>query len=126
MRRRRLYGLAAFGAAAALTLAACSSSGASPTTSAETVTVNALDTFKYDPDTITGKVGQPIHVVLVNKGTLVHSFVIDALSVKQENIQGGATADFTFTPTAAGAYKFYCDTPGHEAAGMVGTLTVTQ
>jgi uncharacterized cupredoxin-like copper-binding protein len=111
-----------------MVLAACSSGGGggSPTASAQTVNMSALDTFKYDPNTITGKVGQPIHVVMVNKGTLVHSFVIDALSVKQENVQGGATADFTFTPTAAGTYKFYCDTPGHEAAGMVGTLTVTQ
>jgi uncharacterized cupredoxin-like copper-binding protein len=106
-------------------LSACSGS-ASPTTSAPTVTINALDTFKYDPNTITGKVGQPIHIVMNNKGTLVHTFVIDALSVKQENVQGGASVDFTFTPTAAGTYQFYCDTPGHQAAGMVGTLTVTQ
>jgi len=106
-------------------LAACSG-GASPTSSAPTVTINALDTFKYDPNTITGKVGQPVHIVMTNKGTLVHTFVIDALSVKQENVQGGASADFTFTPSAAGTYQFYCDTPGHQAAGMVGTLTVTQ
>ena len=107
-------------------LAACSGSAASPTAGAATVSLSALDSFKFDPNAITGKVGQPIHVVMTNKGTLVHSFVIDALSVKQENVQGGATADFTFTPTAAGTYQFYCDTPGHQPAGMVGTLTVTQ
>ena len=113
------------GLALAVALAACSSGG-SPVAGAQPVNINATDTFKYDPNTITGKVGQPIHVVMANKGTLMHTFVIDALSVKQENVQGGATADFTFTPTAAGTYQFYCDTPGHQAAGMVGTLTVTQ
>ncbi len=113
------------GLALAMALAACSSGG-SPAAVAQTVNINAGDNFKYDPNTITGKVGQPIHVVMANKGTLMHTFVIDALSVKQENVQGGATADFTFTPSAAGTYQFYCDTPGHQAAGMVGTLTVTQ
>ena len=113
------------GLALAMVLVACSGGG-SPAAGAQTVNINATDTFKYDPNTITGKVGQPIHVVMANKGTLVHTFVIDALSVKQENVQGGATADFTFTPTTAGTYQFYCDTPGHQAAGMVGTLTVTQ
>lgn len=113
------------GLALAVGLVACGG-GASPTTSAQTVSLNALDSFKFDPNTITVKVGQPIHVSIANKGTLEHSFVIDALSVKQEHIQGGASADVTFTPATAGTYQFYCDTPGHQAAGMVGTLTVTQ
>ena len=114
-----------FGLALVLLLAACSSGGSSPspTSSAQTVNLNALDTFKYDPTTITAKLGQPIHVVLTNKGVLVHSFVIDQLGVKVENVQGGATGEATFTPTA-GTYVFYCNTPGHKDAGMTGTLVV--
>ena len=112
-----------FGLALVLLLAACSSS-ASPTSNAQTVSINGLDTFRYDPNTITAKVGQPIHVVLTNKGVLEHSFVIDQLSVKLEHVQGGATGETNFTPTAAGTYVFYCDTPGHQAAGMTGTLIV--
>ena len=118
-----------FGLALAVLLAvlqAACGGGVSPAAGAQTVSLNTLDTFRYDPNAITGKVGQPIHVSITNKGTLEHSFVIDALSVKQQHIQGGAAADVTFTPTAAGTYQFYCDTPGHQAAGMVGTLTVTQ
>lgn len=29
-----------------------------------------------------------------------------------------------FTPTEPGRYRFYCGSPGHEAAGMVGLLVV--
>ena len=123
--RRKFSLRISFGLVLVALLAACSG-GAAPSSNAAAVNIGALDTFKYDPTTITGKVGQPLHVVMANKGVLVHTFVIDALSVKQENIQGGATADFTFTPSAAGTFQFYCDTPGHQAAGMVGTLTVTQ
>lgn len=116
-----------FGLALVALLAACSGGGAAaPTQGTQTVTLNALDTFKYDPNTITGKVGQPIRVVINNKGVLEHSFVIDQFSVKLEHIQAGTTGEVTFTPTAAGTYTFYCDTPGHKEAGMTGTLTVTQ
>jgi len=115
-----------FGLALAVLLAACSSSGAPAAQTTTTVNVTAQDTFKYDPATITAKVGQPIQVVLTNKGVLVHSFVIDELNVKVANVQGGATGDATFTPTQAGTYVFYCEQPGHRAAGMTGTLVVSQ
>jgi plastocyanin len=107
-----------------LALAACSSS-ATAAPNAQTFNVNALDTFKYDPPALTVKVGQPVHVVLANKGALVHTFVIDELGVKISNVQGGATGEVTFTPAQAGTYVYYCDTPGHKDAGMKGTLTVT-
>ena len=112
-----------FGLALVLFLAACTSSP-SPTSSAQTVNLNALDTFRFDPNSLTAKVGQPIHLVLTNKGVLEHSFVIDQLSVKLEHVQGSATGETNFTPTAAGTYGFYCNTPGHQAAGMTGTLVV--
>lgn len=37
----------------------------------------------------------------------------------------GATGTATFTAPAAGTYTFLCTYPGHYAAGMKGTLTVT-
>jgi plastocyanin len=105
-------------------LSACSSS-ATAAPNAQTFNVNALDTFKYDPPALTVKVGQPVHIVLANKGALVHTFVIDELAVKISNVQGGATGEATFTPAQAGTYVYYCDTPGHKDAGMKGILTVT-
>jgi uncharacterized cupredoxin-like copper-binding protein len=106
-----------------LALAACS--GGSPAPSAQTVNVDGLDTFRYDPPSLTVRVGQPLHVVLANKGSLIHTFLIDELSVKILSVQGGATGETTFTAAQPGTYVFYCDTPGHKAAGMTGTLTVT-
>ena len=38
---------------------------------------------------------------------------------------GGASVETTFTaPTAPGSYTYVCSFPGHEAAGMKGTLVV--
>jgi uncharacterized cupredoxin-like copper-binding protein len=113
-----------FGLALGLLLAACSGA-ASPAASAQNVSLTATDAFTFTPNTITGKVGQPIHVSLANNANgLVHSFVVDELSVKLENVQPKTIGEVTFTPTTAGTYVFYCDTPGHKAAGMTGTLVV--
>jgi uncharacterized cupredoxin-like copper-binding protein len=114
-----------FGLALVALLAACSGGGSSsPAPGAQTVNLNALDNFKYDPNTFAAKVGQPVHVVMANKGVLEHSLVIDPLNVKLEHVQGGATNDVTFTPPRSGTYVFYCNTPGHKEAGMTGTLVV--
>ena len=38
----------------------------------------------------------------------------------------GATLRKTLTVAKAGTYKLYCSLPGHESAGMRGTLTVRE
>jgi uncharacterized cupredoxin-like copper-binding protein len=40
-------------------------------------------------------------------------------------VQSGDTSTFTIDNLPAGKYVFYCDVPGHRAAGMEGTLTAT-
>ena len=110
-------------AVAMLTLAACSS--AAPATPAPQVVNLKAGDLMFDPMTLTAKVGQPVTVNFKNGGALEHSFVIDKLNVKLEHVQAGQTASVTFTPTAAGAYEFYCDVAGHKDAGMKGTLTVS-
>ena len=112
------------GLALSLALAACSSPAATP---AGSVSLNVVgsDSFKYEPAALTAKVGQAVTVNLQNKGNLDHSFVIDELSVKLETVKAGTTQSVTFTPGTAGTYTYYCDVPGHKAAGMTGTFTVT-
>jgi plastocyanin len=91
---------------------------------AQDVTVQGLDSFAFDPATLTASVGQAVNVVFENVGVLEHNFVIDELNVRLGPIQGGQENSGSFTPGAAGSYTYYCDVPGHREAGMVGTLTV--
>lgn len=111
------------GMALSLALAACSG-GASPTSAAASINVVGLDTFKFEPAALSAKAGQEVTVNLENKGNLDHSFIIDELGVKLEAVTAGTTGRVTFTPSTAGTYTFYCDVPGHQAAGMVGTITI--
>ncbi len=85
-------------------------------------TINATE-FKYDPNTITAAPGQTVNITLVNKGTVKHTFVIDATKTTI-TADVGQSATGSFTAPAAGTYTFYCDQPGHKDAGMTGTLTV--
>ena len=109
--------------ALSLALAACSGGTPAPSQGV-TLNVAGVDTFKYEPATLTAKVGQAVTVNLENKGNLDHSFVIDELDVKLESVKAGTTGHVTFTPGQAGTFTFYCDVPGHKAAGMIGTFTV--
>jgi plastocyanin len=108
----------------ALALAACGGGGGGNGTDAETVTVQALDTFQFDPAALTAGVGQTVNVTLDNEGVLEHNFVIQELGVSLGPVPGGQTASGSFTPASAGSFEYYCDVPGHREAGMVGTLTV--
>ena len=121
-RRRSIFAVLAVAIIAFLPLAACGGGG-NPAPAPLVVNLKAED-IKYDATTLTAKVGQPVTVNIQNAGALEHSFVIDQLNVKLEHIQAGQTSSVTFTATAAGTYEFYCDVPGHKAAGMKGTLTV--
>lgn len=86
------------------------------------VTISATE-FKYDPNTISATPGQKVNVTLVNKGSVIHTFVITEANVTI-TADAGKTVTGTFTAPAAGTYTFFCDQPGHKDAGMTGTLTV--
>ena len=89
----------------------------------QTITVSGSE-FSYAPNTISAQVGQAVTVVYTNAGKYPHNFVIDELGVKSQTINAGETDTFTFTPTKAGAFPFYCSLPNHLERGMVGTISV--
>ncbi len=91
--------------------------------SAVNVTVTASE-FKFDPSTITAAAGQTVNVTLNNTGSVQHTFVIKEANNFKLTADPGKTASGSFTAPAAGTYTFFCDVPGHEDAGMKGTLTV--
>jgi uncharacterized cupredoxin-like copper-binding protein len=105
-----------------LTLAACagdSDDGAEEPAdpNAQTVAVASLDSFEFDPPSLTAQAGE-IRFVHDNKGATVHTFVIDGKLKIDDDGEQTVTLD-------EGEYTFHCDVPGHQAAGMEGTLTVT-
>ncbi len=112
--------------AAALALGACSSSGGGSSSKACPATVDATvtahDSLRFTPDSLTAKPGAWV-VKLVNSGSITHTFDIHGLSGDVE-ASGGKSACGTFTLTK-GTWTFYCKVPGHESAGMKGTLTVS-
>lgn len=121
-------------------LAACGGGGAS---APEPVSLafSGYDEFRYDPATASAPAGAQVTIDFTNEGVLDHDWLLvaegtDLATVTAENavvpeahsgqITAGASNTFTFTAPAAGTYQFVCTVPGHAAAGMVGTFTVSQ
>ena len=102
---------------------ACSSGGGS--TAAVTV---KMSEFKYEPAQLTATAGQPFKLTLQNGGTVVHDMSAKDLPEFPEHslqhVPPGQNATVEFTPAKAGTYDIVCSEPGHEVAGMKGTLTV--
>jgi len=117
--RKKLYwaGLVTF--VTAIAVASCGGGGGGAPAQ---ISMEAQD-IKWSTNAITASVGQSVEVTIANTGALEHNFSIDALGVNR-NVAIGATETVTFTPSSAGSLEFYCATPGHREAGMVGTLTV--
>ena len=70
--------------------------------------------------------GGGIKVNLVNEGAGLHNFVVEGLEeTTKVEAAGGATASEVIA-LDPGDYIFYCDVPGHRAAGMEGNLTVVE
>ena len=61
---------------------------------------------------------------LVNKDGYAHAFDLDEFDIHLP-FAANEILEVAFTPDQPGSYPFYCGSPGHEAAGMVGTLIVT-
>ncbi len=124
--RRTLPVLAAGALALSVPLTACGgSSDKTPTTSANgthsSVTVHAKDVLQFDQTAYTAQAGT-VDITYVNDGNIAHT-------LKLQDVQGFGLAvgktDKGSVTLKAGTYTLYCDLPGHEAAGMKATLTVS-
>ena len=141
---------AALAAAATLGLTACGSSSSSstttqaaapttapattpaPATTAPAPAAGATVAVAADPSgqlafvqkTLTASAGK-VTFVFTNDAPVPHNLAIkDGVTDGPTNtISGGATAKLS-VDLKAGTYEFYCAVPGHEQAGMKGTLTV--
>ena len=88
-----------------------------------TVTVTATE-FAFEPSRIEVDSGEPVRIRLRNEGALSHNIHIRGAEAHTRTVQAGSTSTVTVTPSDTGTLEFFCKVPGHEQAGMVGTLVV--
>ena len=81
--------------------------------------------FAFSITTATAKAGK-VTLSAMNPQSTTHDISIKGNGVdeKGNQVSSGGTSTVTATLTP-GTYEYYCSVPGHEAAGMKGTLTVS-
>jgi nitrite reductase (NO-forming) len=103
---------------------------AAPAAQAATEIKIVATDLKFTPPTIQAKVGQPVKVVLENKGAIEHDIAFPTLKADKAAAdlkvvaKAGQTVTLEFTPTAAGSFEYICTVPGHKEAGMKGKINV--
>lgn len=127
---RRARTLAVAAPLGLIVLAACGGGGGDdgngranpPIEGAPTVEV-AGDEFRFEPALLSVDAGR-FNVALTSED-IFHTLVIEAADGDRDiaAAQRGET-DRGGVELEPGSYVFYCDVPGHRAAGMEGTLTV--
>jgi plastocyanin len=99
---------------------------ASATTTPSIVHISApVSGLRYNQKVVRVPAGK-IKIVFLNRSTLKHNVNVEHGEKefgKTATVSHG-TATVTLT-LKAGKYNFYCSVPGHEDAGMHGTLIVT-
>lgn len=86
----------------------------------------------FDPNMLSAPSGAKTEFDVVNQGAIIHNFSVDAhgndglanLGVSVTLQPGGNQTVSVDAP--AGDYYFYCNIPGHEAAGMRGYFSVAE
>ena len=88
-------------------------------------TIHVLD-FKLDPSTISVS-GTVLSLAVTNDGPTVHNVTIRQGTGPElfgtADLKAGASETLVHA-IAPGTYVLYCDLPGHESLGIIGTLTV--
>ena len=80
--------------------------------------------LKFDKSSLTAKAGK-VTLEMENPSQIPHAVAIkgNGVDVDGKTIGNGETSTAS-ADLKPGTYTFYCPVPGHEAAGMKGTLTV--
>jgi plastocyanin len=79
--------------------------------------------LKFQKDSLTAPAGE-VTLVMENPSSVDHNIAIEG-EEEGEVVGQGGTSEVTAT-LEPGEYTFYCSVPGHQAAGMEGTLTITE
>jgi len=108
--------------------AAAGTAAAAATPHVVKVAANPKNMIAFVQKKLTAPHGK-ITFAFTNAASLGHNFAVEKKGSKKvlgktATISGGKTVRLTLT-LKKGAYTFLCTVPGHAAAGMKGTLTVT-
>jgi plastocyanin len=129
--------------AAGLAIAAATGVGANAVAhSTDPLTVEiTIHWSHFDPSAVTVPVGRPVTFVITNTDPIDHEWIVGDAALHERHRTG--TEPFhnarpteitipalsqrrtTVTFPATGALQYICHLPGHEAYGMVGTVTIT-
>ncbi|RIK40845.1 MAG: hypothetical protein DCC58_13325, partial [Chloroflexi bacterium] len=82
--------------------------------------------LEFNPATLTVTAGTTYRLVYTNNASIPHDIVIDGVSAGHADTNPGGRASLTFKISEPGVYRYYCTLPGHEEAGMHGTLIVEE
>ena len=128
-----LLGLVLVTAAGALAFAG---RGPAPSTDIEIV----IHYSRFEPSQIAVPVGVPVTITLRNDDPIDHEWIVGDEAIHAIHrvgteplhpdkptevvIPAGTTRTTTITWTATGSQQYICHLPGHEAYGMVGTVSI--
>ncbi len=79
--------------------------------------------FAFDPDSIVVHAGENVAIRL-HALDAFHTFTVEGIGTIV-SADAGSTKTGGLRLDRPGRYTFFCSVPGHRAAGMVGTITVT-
>jgi uncharacterized cupredoxin-like copper-binding protein len=94
----------------------------------------------YEPAAVTVPVGRPVTFVITNTDPIDHEWIVGDAATHERHrtgtepvhgsrateisIPAGTQRRTTVTFASTGSLRFICHLPGHEAYGMVGTITI--
>lgn len=79
---------------------------------------------KFQPSSMTASKGQVVQLK-ITATDMGHTFTVDELGVNI-TVGRGQTIPYQLRAEKTGSFTFYCAVPGHRAAGMEGTIKVTE
>lgn len=124
---KRIAGLVLVGLIAVAAYACSGSSQGGAASGSPTI---VLEDTRFTPNRIDAKVGVPLTVTLVNRGTERHDLNFESLHMPglggvESILVPGETRTITLTFDQPGTHTFICTLPGHAAAGMTGAAFVS-
>ena len=108
---------------AAATAGNTAAAAAAPVQAANGAVEIVASEFKFAPSQLSLPGAGSLNVTLKNTGVVEHDIVFEGVDGKVL-AAGGKTAKGAFQFAKEGIYNFFCSLPGHEEAGMVGSIKV--